>query len=313
MGAWVGAGPEGARGSGVGKARCQVAGEGPPNEGRLSRAVGTRPRGAGASTSFLPPQPHSLALGFSGDTQHSPAISGRPRPSSFPNPPLPPQPTFARSCVLALVPDLPSRAPAPRSPPPRGGGGPFHNSATRLPPLGSRFAPARCPLGACALRSAAAAAAPFFLKGNAEEPRVTVGEGDPEPRRPPREAADPPSRSRRALGGPVPPTPSRGGAKGGKWRLGAAEASSGAGGRGGEGGVRGGETRRARPGQGGPKRAPGMSSGAAGCELLPLRRRRRWRQQRRRRGHHGSTAGLSRGLHFSARRRDGARASEKPR
>lgn len=153
----------------------------------------------------------------------------------------------------------------------------------------------------------------FFLKGNAEEPRVTVGEGDPEPRRPPREAADPPSRSRRALGGPVPPTPSRGGAKGGKWRLGAAEASSGAGGRGGEGGVRGGETRRARPGQGGPKRAPGMSSGAAGCELLPLRRRRRWRQQRRRRGHHGSTAGLSRGLHFSARRRDGARASEKPR
>lgn len=253
MGAWVGAGPEGARGSGVGKARCQVAGEGPPNEGRLSRAVGTRPRGAGASTSFLPPQPHSLALGFSGDTPHSPAISGRPRPSSFPNPPLPRQPTFARSCVLALVPDLPSRAPAPRSPPPRGGGGPFHNSATRLPPLGSRFAPARCPLGACALRSAAAAAAPFFLKGNAEEPRVTVGEGDPEPRRPPREAADPPP----GVGGlwadpslPPPPEEEQRGGNGGSGRLrrapgrgaGAGKGGCGVGRRGGPGRARGGRS-----------------------------------------------------------------------
>lgn len=82
-GAWVGAGPEGARGSGVGQARCQVAGEGPPNEGR---AVRTRPRGAGASTSFLPPQPHSLALGSSAFPNHqrppSPFFPPRPAPAS---------------------------------------------------------------------------------------------------------------------------------------------------------------------------------------------------------------------------------------
>lgn len=51
------------------------------------------------------------------------------------------------------------------------------------------------------------------------------------------------------------------------------------------------ETRR--PGRARAEASLGMSSGAAGCELLPLRRRRRRRQQRRRRGPHGPAAGLA--------------------
>lgn len=307
-------------------------GKGSPSAGRVHGALDTLPRRA-----HLPPEApflplnSTLALLSLPEPQHSPAARRRPRPFFPPPDPPPARPSSgsppsprrsAGSSVLAPYsrPPLagPPRPGPPRPParPPPGDSGPFHNSAARLPPLGSRFTPARFSPGACALRSAAAAAvaAPsgsVFLKGNAEASGVTVGEGDPESGDP-RVRRQTLSRSRKALGGPIPPTPSWGGG-GGKWRLGAAEASSGAGGRGGEGGVWGGETRRARPGQGGPKRALGMSSGAAGCELLPLRRRRRRRQQRRRRGPHGPAAGLSRGLHFSARRRDGARAPEEPR
>lgn len=111
-GAWVGAGPEGAWGSGLGQARCQAAGEGPPDAGsRRSGAVGRRPRGAGASPSFLPPNP-SLALRFSGDPPHSPATSGRPLPSSSPP---------ARPCLCSPPSPAPASAPSspssPRGPP----------------------------------------------------------------------------------------------------------------------------------------------------------------------------------------------------
>lgn len=155
----VGAAPEGARGSRVGQARCQVAGEGPPNAGRLGRAVGRRPRGAGASISFLPPTPSPRAP----SSRRFSASPGHQRPGPSPGPGSPPSPAPASQ---------PSSPTSPRGPPRPGplplvAAGPFHNSATRLPPPGSRFAPARCPLGACALRSAAAvaAAAPFFFKG----------------------------------------------------------------------------------------------------------------------------------------------------
>lgn len=185
-GSRVGAGPGGAWGSGVGLSRCQAAREGPPNAGRLRRAVGRRPRGAGAHPSFLPPNPFLSRLAFPGILR-------------IPQPP-------AAAFALLSRPGPPSPAPAcspssPASPrgPPRPGplplvaAAPFTIALPASPPLGSRFAPARCPLGACALRSAAAAAAaPFFLKGNAEALGVTVGEGEPEPRRPPGEAADPP-------------------------------------------------------------------------------------------------------------------------
>lgn len=110
----------------------------PTQAGSAERSVGDR---EGRAHGMRPSsQPLSLALGFSGDPPHSPATSGRPRPS------FPPRPTFARSSVLALVPGLPSWAPAPRSPPPSGRG-PFHNSATRLPssrlPVRSRPLPSR--------------------------------------------------------------------------------------------------------------------------------------------------------------------------
>lgn len=243
----------------------RAAGERPPlggQAGSAERSVGDREGRARPPPSFLPtPSPR--------------ASSGRGDPLRVPRrPPRPParprllQPTLARAGVLALVPGLPSWAPAPRSPPPRGGRGPFHNSATRLPPPpGSRSAPARGPLGACALRPAAATPAPaapffffFFLKGNAEAPGVTVGEGDPEPRRPPGEAADlPPSRSRRGSGRTRPshPPPEEeqgvwggGGGNGGSGRLrrapgrgaGAGKGGCGVGRRGGPGRARGGRS-----------------------------------------------------------------------
>lgn len=81
---------------------------------------------------------------------------------------------------------------------------------------------------------------------------MTVGEGDPESGDP-RVRAMTLSRSRKALGGPIPPTSRREGG-GGKWRLGAAEASSGAGAGAGKG-VWGG--RRGGPAGPGLKRAWG--------------------------------------------------------
>lgn len=154
---------------------------------------------------------HALALLFPGEPPHSPSARRHPRPFFPPPDPPPARPSLssppspsssAGFSVLAPHPRPPLSGPQrpgpPRPPPrpPRGGGGPFHNSPSRLPPLRSRFAPARSPPGACALRSAAAAAVAaasgsVFLKGNAEAPGVTVGEGDPEPRRPPGEATDP--------------------------------------------------------------------------------------------------------------------------
>nr|CAI9700862.1 unnamed protein product [Rangifer tarandus platyrhynchus] len=268
--------PGGARGGGAPPVRARPVAN-VPGKGFAQRRPGTwsarytSTEGVSASRSPLPSsQLHSLALLSLPEPQHSPAARRRPRPFFRPPDPPPARPSSgsppsprrtAGSSVLAPYPRPPLAGPPRRGPPrpparpPPGDSGPFHNSAARLPPLGSRFTPARCSPSACALRSAAAAAAvaapsgSVFLKGNAEASGVTVGEGDPE-------SGDP---------------------------------------------------------RGGPKRAPGMSSGAAGCELLPLRRRRRRRQQRRRRGPYGPAAGLSRGLHFSARRRDGARAPEEPR
>lgn len=201
----------------------------PPSAGRERGAPGTLPQTAHlpAETPFPSPQLHSLALSSPGAPPHSPSTRRRPRPffpppdppPDRPSPGSPPSPRrSAGSSVLTPHPRPPLAGPPrpgpPRPPPrpPRGSGGPFHNSAIRLPPLGSRFAPARFPPRACALRSAAAAAvvAPsgfVFLKGNAEAPGVTVGEGDPEPGDPCRRRQTP-SRSRRALGGPIPPTPS---------------------------------------------------------------------------------------------------------
>lgn len=141
--------------------------------------------GAPASHSPLPSSRlRSLASLFlwSPRSPHRPSPPSPPLPSSG----SPPSPrSSAASWVLGPDPRPPLAGPGRPPPrPPRRGGGPFHKSAARLPPLRSGFTPARCPPGACALRSAAAAAVAatsgsVFLKGNAEAPGVTVGEGTP--------------------------------------------------------------------------------------------------------------------------------------
>lgn len=156
--------PKARGGSGVGQARCQVAGEGLPDEGRLSRAVRRRPRGAGASTSFLPPQPHSLALGFAGGSS---AFPNHQRP---PSPFFPPQPAPASEAHLR-----PLLRPRPRPRPPLVGPlrlGPLPLAAAAAPftialPASLLSAPGSLPPAALSAharsRSAAAAAAPFFF------------------------------------------------------------------------------------------------------------------------------------------------------
>lgn len=130
----------------------------------------------------------------------SPCLPSR-FPSPFPREPpqpastvaAPPQPTFTPLLRGSGV-----RAPEAR--PPRAPSRPLAAAAAPCtiarPPPSSRFAPARGPPRACALRSAAAAAesaasGSVFLKGNAEAPGVTVGEGTPSRGDPPREATGP--------------------------------------------------------------------------------------------------------------------------
>lgn len=99
-GSRVGAGPGGAWGSGVGPARCQAAREGPPNAGRLSRAVGRRPRGAGARDAPFLPTPFSRAWLFRGS-------------SAFPSHQRPPSPFFPAPAHLR---PLQRARPRPRPP-----------------------------------------------------------------------------------------------------------------------------------------------------------------------------------------------------
>ncbi|KAL0597819.1 Histone demethylase UTY [Plecturocebus cupreus] len=157
--------------SGVGQARCQGAqGRGHPEQaGDLERSG----RSHGGHIGRLHP-PSFLSTPFSRASLSRGAsafpISPRP-PSPFfplltlPGSPLPRQPTFAALLCTLLrpqpsAPASPRRPPAPAPPPcpPLGGGGPFHNSAARLPSLRSRCTPTRSPPRACVLRSAAAAA-----------------------------------------------------------------------------------------------------------------------------------------------------------
>lgn len=221
-------GPGGARGRGAPPVRARPVAN-VPGKGFAQRRLGTwstrytSTEGASASQSPLPSsQLHSLVLLSLPEPQHSPTARRRPRPFFPPPDPPPARPSSgsppsprrsAGSSVLAPY-SRPPLAGPPRPParPPPGDSGPFHNSAARLPLLRSRFTPACFSPGACALRSAAAAAvaAPsgsVFLKGNAEASGVTVGEGDPESGDP-RVRRQTLSRSRRALGGPIPPTPS---------------------------------------------------------------------------------------------------------
>lgn len=126
--------------------------------GSAERSVGDREGRAPVPPSFLS-TPFSRAWLFRGS-------------SAFPSHQRPPSPFFPAPAHLR---PLQRARPRPRPPlvgPPRPGplplvaAAPFTIALPASPPLGSRFAPARCPLGACALRSAAAAAAaPFFFKG----------------------------------------------------------------------------------------------------------------------------------------------------
>lgn len=90
-GAWVGAAAGGARGPRRGPGARP--GKGLPEAGRLGGAVGRRPRGAGASASFLPPNPiPARVVGPGGSSPRSPAppaAARAPLPAA-PGPPPPP-------------------------------------------------------------------------------------------------------------------------------------------------------------------------------------------------------------------------------
>lgn len=191
-------GPGGVRGCGAPATRARPVAK-VPVEGAAPRRPGTwSARYTFTKGASAPEAPFSLSTSFSRapfsrGASAFPIYPSRPRPFFPPPDPPPARPSLgsppsprssAGSSVLAPYPRPPLAGPPhpgpPRPPPrpPRGGGGPSHNSAARLPPLRSRFAPSCFPPGACALRSAAAAAVAatsgsVFLKGNAEAPGVT--------------------------------------------------------------------------------------------------------------------------------------------